>query len=56
MDLILALDKGRQVSLGSLHVVSGVEAHAPILPPLAPALLILILELLKFVPCNMITF
>ena len=40
--------------LDSLHVVGGVEAHAPVLPSLAPALLILILQLFKLIPCNII--
>ncbi len=38
--------------LDSLNVVGGIETHAPVLPPLAPALLILVLQLLKLVPCN----
>ena len=38
--------------LDSLHVVGGIETHAPVLSPLAPALLILVLQLLKLVPCN----
>ena len=41
--------------LDSLHVVGGVEAHAPVLPPFAPALLVLILQLLKLVSCNILT-
>ena len=40
--------------LDSLHVVGGIEAHASVLPSLAPALLILVLQLFKLVPCNII--
>ena len=41
-------------SLDILHVVGRVEANPAILPPLAPALLILVLQLFKLVPCNII--
>ena len=44
---------GSRQPLDGLHVVGGVEAHSTVLPSLAPALLVLILQLLKLVSCNM---
>ena len=42
-------DDAGGVPLDVLHVVGGVEPHPPVLAPLAPALLVLILKLLKHV-------
>ena len=39
-------------SLDILHVVSRIETHPAVLPSLAPALLILVLELLELLACN----
>ena len=35
-----------------LNIVSGIEPHPPVLPSLAPALLVLVLKLLKLVSCS----
>ena len=45
-------DDAGGVPLDVLHVVGGVEPHPPVLAALAPALLVLVLKLLKLLACN----
>ena len=45
-------DAAGGVPLDVLHVVGGVEPHPPVLAALAPALLVLVLKLLKLLAWN----
>ena len=44
-------DDAGGVPLDVLHVVGGVEPHPPVLAALAPALLVLVLKLIKQIAC-----